>query len=116
PEGGPAALGAKRVTVFAIATSRGAEVARDLLGTDRRKVVVGNRFKSYTWIRRQQFCWAHLRRDFQAMIDRGGEAAEVGRRLMEHSDALSRWWYRVREGTLPRSSFRLYVSWRRTDR
>ncbi len=35
------------VTVFAIATSRGAEVARDLLGTDRRKVVISDRFKSY---------------------------------------------------------------------
>lgn len=101
------------VTVFAIATSRGAEVARGLLGTDRRKVVVSDRFKSYTWIRRRQFCWAHLRRDFQAMIDRGGEAAEVGRRLMEHSDALFGWWYRVRDGTLARSSLRLYVSWLR---
>ncbi len=27
---------------------------------------------------RDQFCWAHLLRDFQAMIDRGPAAAEVG--------------------------------------
>jgi transposase len=47
------------VTVFAIATSRGAEVARDLLGTDRRKVVISDRLKSYDWIKRRQSCRAH---------------------------------------------------------
>jgi transposase len=103
----------KGATVFTIAKSRGAEVARGLLGTDRRKVVISDRFKSYAWVKRRQFCWAHLRRDFQAMIDRGGEAGEVGRRLLDHSDALFRWWHRVRDGTLARSSFRLYVSWLR---
>jgi transposase len=100
----------KSATVFTIAGSRGADVARGLLGTDRRKVVISDRFKGYGWIKRRQFCWAHLRRDFQAMIDRGGEAGEVGRRLLDHSDALFRWWHRVRDGTLARPSFRLYVS------
>ena len=101
----------KMVTVFLIARSRGAEVAKGMLGTDARKVVISDRLKSYNWIKRHQFCWAHLRRDFQAMIDRGGEAGEVGQRLMEHSDALFEWWHRVRDGTLARSSFRLYASW-----
>jgi transposase len=98
------------VTVFAIATSRGADVAKSLLGQDRRKVVISDRLKSYNWIKRRQFCWAHLRRDFQAMIDRGGESAEVGRQLMGHSDALFEWWHRVRDGTLSRSTFRSYVA------
>src|SRR3954469_23974759 len=44
------------------------------------------------------------------MIDRGGESAEVGERLMGHSDALFKWWHRVRDGTLSRSSFRTYVA------
>ena len=103
----------KGATVFTIAKSRGAEVARGLLGTARRKVVISDRFKSYAWVKRRQFCWAHLRRDFQAMIDRGGEPGEVGRRLLAHSDVLFRWWHRVRDGTLARSSFRLYASWLR---
>jgi transposase len=104
----------KLVTVFLIARSRGADVAKGMLGTDARKVVISDRLKSYNWIKRHQFCWAHLRRDFQAMIDRGGEAGEVGQRLLEHSDVLFGWWYRVRDGTLARSSFRLYVSWLRS--
>ena len=100
----------KLVTVFTIAPTRGAEVARAMLGEAARKVVISDRFKSYHWIKRRQFCWAHLRRDFQAMIDRGGEAGEVGQRLLEHSDALFEWWHRVRDGTLTRSSFQTYVA------
>ena len=98
------------VTVFTIATSRGAEVAKGMLGTAARKVVICDRFKSYLWVKRRQFCRAHLNRDFQAMIDRGGESAEVGERLMGHSGALFEWWHRVRDGTLSRSSFRTYVA------
>ena len=100
----------KLVTVFTIATSRGAEVAKDLLGTDRRKVVISDRLKSYTWIKRRQFCWAHLQRDFQAMVDRGGESAEVGRLLLGHSERLFDWWHRVRDGTMARATLRTNVA------
>jgi transposase len=100
----------KLVTVFTIASTRGAEVAKGMLGRTAGKVVISDRLRSYAWIKRRQFCWAHLRRDFQAMIDRGGEAGEVGQRLLEHSDALFEWWYRVRDGTLARSSFQAYVA------
>jgi transposase len=98
------------VTVFAIATSRGADVAKDLLGTDRRKVVVSDRLKSYNWIKRRQFCWAHLNRDFQAMVDRGGASAEVGRRLLAHSEEVFDWWHRVRDGTMARATLRTNVA------
>ncbi len=101
------------VTVFAIATSRGADVAKDLLGTDRRKVVISDRFKSYTWIKRRQFCWAHLDRDFQAMVDRGGESAEVGRLLLGHSERVFDWWHRVRDGTMARATLRTNVAFMR---
>ena len=100
---------AKRATVFTIARSRGADVAKAMLGTDARKVVISDRFKGYAWIKRRQFCWAHLDRDFQAMIDRGGEPAEVGRRLLGHSERLFDWWHRVRDGTMARSTLRSYV-------
>src|SRR5690606_8960946 len=83
------------VTVFAIAASRGADVARDMLGGAARKVVISDRFRSYTWIKRRQYCWAHLNRDFRAMIDRGGEPAEVGRRLLGHAERLFDRWHRV---------------------
>jgi transposase len=103
----------KSATVFQIAESRGADVARGLLGSDRREVVVSDRFKSYSWIKRRQYCWAHVDRDRQAMIDRGGEAAEVGRRLPGHSERLFDWWHRVRDGTMARATLRCYVAFMR---
>jgi len=52
----------------------------------------------------------HLGRDFQAMIDRGGESAEVGRLLLGHSERLFDWWHRVRDGTKARSTLRSKVA------
>jgi len=97
------------VTVFTIATTRCGGVARRILGAVARRVIICDRFPSYGWIEVRQFCWAHLRRDFQAMIDRGGEAAEVGRRLLGHSDKLFHWWHRVRDGTMARSTLKGYT-------
>ena len=98
------------VTVFTIATSRGAEVAKEMLGTAASKVVISDRLKSYSWVKRRQFCWAHLDRDFQAMVDRGGASAEVGRRLLSHSERLFDWWHRVRDGTMARATFQSKVA------
>jgi transposase len=98
------------VTVFVIAPSRGADVARGILGTDATKVVVSDRLRSYAWVKRHQFCWAHLDRDFQAMVDRGGESAEVGRLLLGHSERLFDWWHRVRDGTMARATLRSKVA------
>jgi transposase len=98
------------VTVFTIARSRGGDVAREILGTDAGKVVISDRLPSYGWIKRRQFCWAHLDRDFQAMVDRGGESAEVGRLLLGHSERLFAWWHRVRDGTMARATLRSKVA------
>jgi transposase len=98
------------VTVFTIAPSRGGDVAREILGTDAGKVVISDRLASYSWIKRRQFCWAHLDRDFQAMVDRGGESAEVGRLLLGHSERLFAWWHRVRDGTMARATLRSKVA------
>lgn len=99
------------VTVFCIRLSRGAQVAQEMLGQCFAGVLTSDRFSAYTWLplRLRQICWAHLRRDFQAMIDRGGQAARIGRRLLGHSDVLFTWWHRVRDGTLARSTFEQYV-------
>jgi len=94
-----------RATVFTIAETRGASVARTLPGTGRPRVVIGDRFPGYDRIAvgDRQVCWAHLRRDFRAMIDRGGVSEPIGRELLDASDRLLRRWHRVRDGTLKRS-------------
>jgi transposase len=55
----PWAAIAKGATVFTIAKSRGAGVARGPLGTDRREVVISDRFEGYAWVKRRQPCRAH---------------------------------------------------------
>src|SRR6266852_8074702 len=96
-----------QVSVFALATTRGAAVLQVLLGAVYGGLVTSDRAKAYdTRPRRaRQVCWAHLRRDFQAMIDRGGPARAVGEALLEQSDVLFAWWHWVRDGTWARSTF-----------
>ena len=55
----------------------------------------------------------HLRRDMQAMIDRDGDGAEVGRRLIWQSNKLFESWHKVRDGTIQRSTFLQTVAWLR---
>src|SRR5262245_57896622 len=103
------------VTIFHIAATRCGKVAGQLLGSAYRQVVTSDRWKAYNPFRRRQFCWSHLRRDFQAMIDRQNGGAAVGKRLIDLSDRMFAWWHRVRDGTLCRSSFQVYISGLRAE-
>lgn len=94
-------------TVFTIAKNRSGEVAQTLLGGEADQIVGSDRFGAYDWIlaHARQICWAHLRRDFQAMIDRTGGGVSTGNRLLELSNRLFHHWHRVRDGTLDWGSF-----------
>jgi transposase len=95
-------------TVFTIAANRSGAVAKALLGSEPDQVVTSDRFSAYDWIAApgRQICWAHLRRDFQAMIDRGGDGKGAGERLLGLSNRLFGAWHRVRDGTLDWEAFR----------
>ena len=97
------------VTVFRIACSRGAKVAQELLGMGYQEVATTDRAKAYNWLELRQLCWAHLRRDFQAMIDRGTSGSKIGKALLKLSDEVFHLWHRFREGSLSRSTFQKYV-------
>jgi transposase len=105
------------VSVFCIRTSRGAKVLWELLGEEYGGVLTSDRAKAYNRqpLRRHQVCWAHLRRDFQAMIDRGGVGAAVGEVLLEQANVLFGWWHWVRDGTWSRATFQRYVRWLRRE-
>ena len=66
---------------FAVRLSRGAKVAQEVLGERFCGILVTDRWSAYTWYptRWRQVCWAHLLRDFEAMIERGGRSQELGR-------------------------------------
>jgi transposase len=100
------------VSVFLIRATRGAKVVQELLGQAFRGVVGSDRWSAYSFLPlpARQLCWAHLARDFQAFVDRGEESASIGEALLKQVDQIFEWWYRVRDGTLRRSTFRVYVS------
>ena len=94
------------VTVFLVRLSRGAPVARELLGEECSGILVTDRYSAYNWypVRWRQVCWAHLLRDFEALRGRGGCSQEIGDALLAQAHQMCTWWHRVREGTLKRSS------------
>jgi transposase len=94
-------------TVFLIRLSRGAKVAKELLGEAFAGIVGSDRWSGYNWVEgeRRQLCWAHLLRDFAAFVARGGELARIGQALLDEAKRLFEWWYRVRDGTLSREEF-----------
>lgn len=101
---------APRATVFHIAATRSRAVVRELLGECVAHVVTCDRWTAYRHLPIVQWCWAHLRRDFQAMIDRGNQGEALGESLLAHSNAMFRWWHRVRDGTMTRATFRNYMT------
>jgi transposase len=91
--------------LFRIAAGRTAKEAQVLLGRAYGQVATCDRLKSYWWIKRLQWCWSHLRRDFQAMIDRGLPGKPIGEALLQQSNNLFHLWHRFRAGQLSRSAF-----------
>lgn len=94
---------ASTYTVFALRTTRAATVLQELLTDAFNGVVNCDRAKMYWKIGRPQWCWAHLKRDFQALIDHPDhQVKRLGRDLMRPTRALFRHWARCRDGTISR--------------
>jgi transposase len=98
----------RAATVFTVALSRAGSVARGLVDPSAGQVITTDRYKGYDWlpVRQRQVCWAHLVRDFQAMVDRQNGGTPVGEELLCCAEDVFKWWYRVRDGTLSRATFR----------
>jgi len=93
------------VTVFTIAASRGNQVIKGLLGEDYTGIVGSDRYNGYAWldVAYRQVCWAHLKRDFQGLVDRGGAATEVGTAALALVHELFAVWHQFRDGMLDRA-------------
>jgi len=97
------------VTVFRVLANRSAASAKGLLGEDFPGVVGTDRYGAYNWVdpQRRQLCWAHLQRDFLALVERGGESARLGTALLAEEARLFALWYRVCDGTLAWADFQV---------
>lgn len=97
---------AEAFTFFACRTSRAAEVATQLLGAAFAGVVHCDRARMYWTFDRLQWCWAHLKRDFQALIDSPCPTKRrLGWDLMRPTKEMFVLWQKVRDGTLTRRHF-----------
>jgi transposase len=94
---------ATRFTVFTLRLTRAATVLGELLGDHFAGVVTCDRAKMYWCVERLQWCWAHLKRDFQALIDSDDrQVKRLGHDLMRPTRKLFAAWARYRDGTLTR--------------
>src|SRR5215213_2350432 len=95
------------VTVFQIDRSRGGAVVDALLGSAFTGVVGSDRWSAYSRFpaERRALCHAHLKRAFQALVDRGGEAEPIGRWGLAEIERLFALWHRFRAEEFDRPAF-----------
>jgi transposase len=88
------------VACFVIHTSRGLAGLTALLGQHVLGIVGSDRWSAYKRlaVRARQICWAHLKRDFQKLVDRGGVAACYGEEGLVAVALLFEHWHRFRGG------------------
>jgi transposase len=86
------------LTVFTVAASRSRGVIQGLLGEDFGGRLVTDRYSAYGWLplEQRQVCWAHLRRDFAALLTGGPSAAELGLALLDLTDQIFAAWHHAR--------------------
>lgn len=88
------------VSVFLIRCSRGAEVAKELLGENFRGWLVSDGWHAYTWVEvlRRQLCWAHWERDITKIAERGERSEEIGNAILEYVQQMWHLWHRFTSG------------------
>jgi transposase len=96
---------ARMFTVFAVRATREATALTAFLGEQFRGIVNCDRAKMYWHLGCLQWCWAHLKRDFQAMIDSGDNRAKhLGCRLRRATCELFEHWADYRAGRISRAA------------
>jgi transposase len=96
------------LTMFLINRSRGGAAIEALLGAAFTGVVSSDRWSAYSRFpaERRALCHAHLKRDFQSLVDRGGEAEPIGRWGLAEIERLFALWHGFRAGEFDRRELR----------
>jgi transposase len=97
--------------VFAIFSSRKGDALPKLLGDSFKGIINCDRAKMYWQAERLQWCWAHLKRDFQALIDHPDKQVQrLGHDLMRQVKRMFQHWRRYKAGEISWETFRRYMS------
>jgi transposase len=94
-----------KVAAFVIHAKRSAVGLTVLLGTEIHGIVCSDRWSVYNRVpaERRQVCWAHLKRDFQKIVERGGPSAYVGVRGRKTVTKVFAAWHEFQEGRCTRA-------------
>lgn len=92
------------VAAFVIHAQRGGQGLAAILGETIEGIVHSDRWHVYLQVpeERRQLCWAHLKRDFQKIVDCGGPSKFVGRRGLRLVQELFVAWHAFQAGTITR--------------
>ncbi len=97
--------------VFAIFSSRKGDALPKLLGAAFAGIINCDRAKMYWQAERLQWCWAHLKRDFQALIDHSDKQVQrLGHDLMRQVKLMFQHWKRYKADEISWETFRRYMS------
>jgi len=89
-------------TVFMISCSRGRKALMELLGEGFVGILHSDRWGAYNIVDslRRQLCWAHLKRDFQALSERKTRAGPLGKWGLREIKRLFAIWHRYQDGEI----------------
>jgi transposase len=92
------------VAFFRVCVGRGKAALHELLGEVIEGIVSSDRWSAYNdvGLALRQLCWAHLKRDFQKWVDRGGIGIGIGQAGLDAARRLFCLWKDFREGRLDR--------------
>src|SRR5262249_26011675 len=88
------------VAAFLIHARRGWDALAALLGEPIHGLIGSDRWSAYGRLSPycRQGCWAHLRRDFQKLVDGGGPAARLGAKMQRVAECVFTQWHLFRGG------------------
>ena len=90
------------LTVFLISCSRGRQALKKLIGESFEGILHSDRWGAYNIVDplRRQLCWAHLKRDFQALSERKTRAGPLGEWGLQEIKRLFAVWHRYEAGEI----------------
>ena len=88
------------VVYFMIHRLRNAAVAMLLLGETLQGILCSDRWKAYDWapLMQRQVCWAHLKRNFEKLLERSAKSKQIGQACLDIKDKVFEAWHLYRGG------------------
>jgi transposase len=100
-----------KLAVFHLDPCRNRDAMHELLGAKVKGTICTDRFGVYQKVplRQRALCWAHLKRDFQELLESAGPASVIGRGGRTICRQVQRLWKQLRQGLIGRRTLRRRV-------